>query len=661
MPRPGSGHSFVESERGMSGLIGAMQTALTGLQGFETGIAAVSGNLANQTTPGYAVETVNLSTAIGTGGAGAGVQAPDVTRAADGFAAGLLRNANSAAQAAGTQASGLTSISNSLQNNGDIQSVINQFFLDVGTLAASPTSTAQQQTILSDAQNVAGSFQTASASITGVMNGATAGLQQNVATANNLLSQLAVINKGLAATPNNPALLDQQEAALHSLSSQLAVNVLPQPNGQILVSTGGTVLLDQAGAQLLNLTGGTVGIPPVITAGKSTIALAVGQSDGNIGGNIQTWAQGAQALQALNARASIFSAAINQSQAQGLTTSGGIGAALFAVPGPSAAALATNTGTATLTAQIANAGQLPSDGGPFLISYSAAAGWAATDQASQQNYALGSGPNLAFAGLAVTVAGTPASGDNFLINPAPGAAAGLAVTATSGKAIASADPYVLSPGALQSDGSVLNGNAGVLNAGADIVANTPSSSAAVVPAAYYGQSLQVTFSSATAYSIATAASPGSVIASGSLSAGTASIAIAYPAGLAQGQYWQVPISGTASAGDVLTIAPGGSASGSNAARMAALWTAPGTTTDGNLQQSVVGLGTQLGANASQAQQVSTAASSQVTSASNNLQSISGVSLDQQAVVMTSYSQAYQAAAQVISTAHTMFESLLQAI
>lgn len=645
----------------MSGLIGSMQTALSGLQGFETGIAAVSGNLANQTTPGYAVETVNLSTAIGTGGAGAGVKPPDVTRAADGFAAGLLRNANSAAQAAGTQASGLTSISNALQNNGDIHSVVNQFFLDVGTLAASPTSTAQQQTILSDAQNVAGSFQTASASITGVMNGAATGLQQNVATANNLLAQLAVINKGLAANPNSGSLLDQQEAALHSLSAQIAVNVLPQPNGEILVSTAGTVLLDQAGAQTLNLSGGTAGNPPVITAGNSNLALPVGQSDGNIGGNIQIWAQGAQALQALNMRASIFSAAINQSQAQGLTASGASGGALFAVPGASATALATNTGTAAVSAQVVSAGQLPTDGGPFLLSYSAAAGWSATDQASQQNYALGAGPNLAFAGMALNVSGAPASGDAFVVNPAPGAAAGLVVTATSGKAIAAADPYVVSPGALQSDGSVLNGNAGVLNAGADVVTNTPASSAALVPAAYYGQSLQVTFSSSTTYSVATAASPGSVIASGSLSAGLASIAVAYPAGLAQGQYWQVPISGTASAGDVLTITPGGSASGSNAARMAALWTAPGTTTDGTLQQSVVGLGTQLGANASQAQQISSSATAQVTTASNNLQSISGVSLDQQAVVMTSYSQAYQAAAQVISTAHTMFESLLQAI
>ena len=35
--------------------------------------------------------------------------------------------------------------------------------------------------------------------------------------------------------------------------------------------------------------------------------------------------------------------------------------------------------------------------------------------------------------------------------------------------------------------------------------------------------------------------------------------------------------------------------------------------------------------------------------------------DQQAVLLDNYQQAYQAAAQVISTAHTMFQSLLSSV
>ena len=115
----------------MSGLIGAVDTALTGLDAFEEGIAAVSQNVSNQTTTGYAVQTVNISTVadLNPGDAGNGVQS-QVTRAADGYAAGVLRTANSADQAATTTSASFTAISNALTNNGNVQTAANQFFLD---------------------------------------------------------------------------------------------------------------------------------------------------------------------------------------------------------------------------------------------------------------------------------------------------------------------------------------------------------------------------------------------------------------------------------------------------------------------------------------------------------------------------------------------------
>ena len=43
------------------------------------------------------------------------------------------------------------------------------------------------------------------------------------------------------------------------------------------------------------------------------------------------------------------------------------------------------------------------------------------------------------------------------------------------------------------------------------------------------------------------------------------------------------------------------------------------------------------------------------------QSVSGVNLDEQAADLVSYQQAYQASAQVIATAQTMFQNLLSAV
>jgi len=43
------------------------------------------------------------------------------------------------------------------------------------------------------------------------------------------------------------------------------------------------------------------------------------------------------------------------------------------------------------------------------------------------------------------------------------------------------------------------------------------------------------------------------------------------------------------------------------------------------------------------------------------QSVSGVNLDEEAANLVRYQQAYQASAQVISTASTLFQSLLTAV
>lgn len=82
---------------------------------------------------------------------------------------------------------------------------------------------------------------------------------------------------------------------------------------------------------------------------------------------------------------------------------------------------------------------------------------------------------------------------------------------------------------------------------------------------------------------------------------------------------------------------------------------------GTLEQSFVGLSTDLGANAAAAQALATSTASQVTTATTNLATIAGVDSNQQAVLMTNYEQAYQAAAKAISAANTMFDSLLNAI
>jgi flagellar hook-associated protein 1 FlgK len=645
------------------GLLAAMGSALSGIDAFQQGAATVSENISNQATPGYAVRSLALETTqYGSGQAGSGVADPAaVTRAADQFAAARVGAATSANAGAGALATALSSIDQALQGTGDVHAAASQFFADLSTLASAPTSTAQRQTALADAQGVAASFNAASSALATQQDGIVQGLGASVTQANQLLGQLATINNGLQANPGSNSLLDQQASALQSLSGLIGVSTVAQPNGTIEVTAGGAVLLDASGAQTVSVQQSSPGAAPVVTAGTAAIPLRLSAASGAVGGALAAYQAAGNTAKSLDFYAGYFAASVNQAQAQGLDANGQAGQPLFSVPSPSVQAASTNTGTASLSATVTNAAALPSNGQGLVLTYGGAAGWTATVPQTNQTYNLGAGPNLAVAGLAVSVGGAPAKGDSFVVNPAPSASASIQVLTNQASAIAAADPYAATAGTISAAGAVTNNNAGTATESGDTVTATPSAGAAIVPGSYFGQSLTLTFSSPSSYSIQNAS--GTTITSGSWAAsGGTNVAIGYPSGSpAAGQYWQVNLTGAPAAGDVVTLAPGGPNSGSNASRMASSWTSPSSAPGGSLQGAILAVVSQAGSASSAAKTTASSTATTLTSATNNLQTIAGVNPDQQAVLLTQYQQAYQAAAQVISTAHQMFESLVQAV
>src|SRR5581483_267857 len=105
-------------------------------------------------------------------------------------------------------------------------------------------------------------------------------------------------------------------------------------------------------------------------------------------------------------------------------------------------------------------------------------------------------------------------------------------------------------------------------------------------------------------------------------------AIAYPA--PAGEAFTVTLSGgTPAAGDSFALTPGGPGSNGNMVALAGL--------------------------------AARAAAGVLAQATSVQQSISGVNLDEQAANLVSFQQAYQAAATVIATAQTLFDTLLAAV
>ena len=81
----------------------------------------------------------------------------------------------------------------------------------------------------------------------------------------------------------------------------------------------------------------------------------------------------------------------------------------------------------------------------------------------------------------------------------------------------------------------------------------------------------------------------------------------------------------------------------------------------SLNGAIGGLTTTIGSAARQADYAADAQQVLYDQAQAARDSISGVNLDEEAANMLRFQQAYQAAAQVISTADTMFQSLLSAV
>jgi flagellar hook-associated protein 1 len=125
--------------------------------------------------------------------------------------------------------------------------------------------------------------------------------------------------------------------------------------------------------------------------------------------------------------------------------------------------------------------------------------------------------------------------------------------------------------------------------------------------------------------------------------------------------WTVQISGTPAVNDTFTVGPNTNATGDNrnALLMAGLQTknilANGTASFQGAYGQLVG---QIGAKTNELSVTSTAQTSMLNETIKQQQSISGVNLDEEAANLLRYQRAYEASAQAMKIANTMFDALL---
>jgi len=645
----------------MTGLSQLLQTGLSGLSAAAEGMQAVSNNTANVNTPGYNAQSINQTELQGLdSGPGRGTEVSSVQRAFDQFAYQQVVRASSvdqAAQVAQTNAQNLASIFPVASGGaGGLGSALDSFFAAANQVAQDPTSAANRQAFLGQAQSLASGFRSVggqiSAGLTALDGQTTAAVQQ----INTLTQQIAQLNQAIpgqttsaGGAPNS--LLDKRDELVQQLGQQLGITSVPGANGVLNVYTsGGAVLVDGASSYQLTVSPSEYGDGEVaITYGQTGQDLTKNLSDGQLGGLLASRAQLVSARDSVGALAAGFAASVNTQQSLGLDLNGNLGQPLFSLAGPNVNPSRSNAGNGTLTAAITDpAGFTPGD---FILAKTAT-GFEATDTATGQVTALGNGPALSLDGLTITVSGTVQTGDSFKIEPTTTAAQTLTTAINDPSAIAAASPYVVTPG----------NNVGDVHAkaGSPVASTALPPGTVLVPASQFGQPISIKFTSSSNFDVLS--STNSVIGSGSLDPTSgAEIAIAYPAPGPAGEVATISLSpGTAAAGDSFTLTPGGVGSNGNVVGLANLATQNVLSgqTLGNFYGALV---TTVGSRGQEADVAAQAAQAVLTQAQKTQQSTSGVNLDEQAADLVGYQQAYQAAAKVIAVTQTLFQSLLNAV
>jgi flagellar hook-associated protein 1 len=645
----------------MSGLSQVLEIGLSGLAAATEAMQTVADNTANVSTPGYDVEAVHQTSVPATGGgAGSGAEVTSVERAFDQFLyqQGVeATSANQAAQVVETNAQNLAALFPTASGGaGGLGDALGSFFSAANQLAQDPTSTANRQAFLGEAQSLAADFNSLGGQIStsiGSIDSQTAAAVQQV---NSLTGQIAALNRAISAQGGSVAgppnsLLDQRDQLVQQLGQELGVTVVSGANGALDIYTAGGAALINGSTSYRLVTGpsqyGDGAI--VVTDTASEQDLTASLTGGQAGGLLAARAELVGAQDSLGALAAAVAAAVNKQQSLGLDLNGKLGGPLFAIAGPQVFASQGNTGAGSVTAAITEPANFTA--GDFILA-DTAGGFEATNTATGQVTQLGSGSILHFDGLTVTVSGPIAVGDSFKIEPTSTAAQTLKTAISSPALIAAASPFVVTAG----------NNAGDVAAtvGSPVARSALPSGTIVLPASRFGEALSVQFTSNTNFNILS--KNGSVIASATIGPGSgAEIAIAYPASGPAGEVVPISLSpGTAAAGDSFTLSPGGSASNGNMVGLAGLANQKvlsGQTFD-NYYAALV---TTVGGSGEQAQLAAQATQAVLAHAQNAQQSVSGVNLDQQAADLVSYQQAYQAAARVIATAETLFQGLITAL
>lgn len=618
----------------MADLLG---TGISGLLASRVALDTTGHNIANASTPGYSRQTVDFAARepqqSGSYFIGQGVDVAGVQRSYSQYLTTALWSQDSSLQRVTTFSQLTGNLNNLLGGSNNLQSALDGFYSSIQDAANDPTSAPTRQAVLGKATSLIGTFHTLDQQLGQQASQINQSIADSVSSINGLAQGIANLNQQIESesasggAPND--LLDQRDQMVQKLAEQVGITTSTQGHSINIFTGNGQTLVNGATSLALKAA------PDPYDPTRTDVIASTGANldsqlqGGTLGGLLSYRSSVLEPTQnQLGQTAIAFASALNAQHRQGMDLNGQLGGDLFTLPSPQVLSSSSNTGTATISASVANVGALQSS--DYIVKFDGS-NWSVSTTGGQSISATGSGTAaspLSFNGLQLVVAGSAAAGDSFTVEPTRNAAGGIQLAVTDPNQLALAAPVkALAANGDQSSVASLQvtdvGNANLLN------------------------SAQVTFTDATHYAINGAGNytytPGSPI---------------------QQNGWSLSLAGTPATGDSFTIKANTDGAGDNSNALALGRTADlgvlagGTISAGAAYQTLVA---NAGTTGAQAQTNLSAQTSLFQQAQQSQQSVAGVNLDEEASNLIRYQQSYQASAQVISTANTLFNTLINAV
>ena len=620
-----------------------LSTGTSALLAFQRALATTSHNVANIKTPGYSRQKVDFATAnpqnYGYGDVGNGTRITDVRRVADQLAISRLLDGSgelARLKQLSTMADRVDAMFSDASTN--VAGVWSNFFDSVSGLSSNASGSADRQNVLDSGKTLANRFQQLNTQLNNLNSEVNNGLIAGATEINRLAQEIAQLNGSIGsnAATAAPDLLDRRD--------QLIANLVGYTGGNAVMQDGGIMNVYTAGGQAL-VVGTTASKVTTVTdpyqPERLQLALeSQGQKitingktlGGQIGGLLEFRDTVLTPAQAELGKLAIgMASSFNDVHRQGADLYGNMGGDFFTIGNPRITANSSNTGTASMSASFGDLSKL--DGQNIVMKFDGTQ-WQATRADTGAAIPMtGTGTPtdpLVLNGVSLVMSGTPAKDDRFLLQPTAGVAGSMEVAITDTSRIAAAAP-IKGSAAMANTGTGKLTGVKVTDAGNPALRN---------PAA-------IVFTSATEYTI-DGVGPNTYTAGQTITANG----------------WSFVLDGAPKQGDTFNIGPtpAGSSDNSNALLLAKVEQAK-TFNDGTITLSgaLGGLTTQVGAAARSAEYSLMAQQVITDQAQAARDSISGVNLDEEASDMLRLQQAYQAASQLISTADTMFQTILGAV